>query len=133
MIVMGWIDPIEWVQLAGSDLPTVVFDCAPPAGNLSFDVVTHANEEGMRQAVSSLIELGHRDIACLVHATSNDPTSAIIGSIAAERRRGHERAWSSRNLPLRPELIVPVVPSCSAAYSAAQQMMRHIAPAPTAI
>jgi DNA-binding LacI/PurR family transcriptional regulator/DNA-binding transcriptional regulator YhcF (GntR family) len=133
VIVMGLLDPYELAQLSASELPTVVFDCSPPPEGSSFDVVTHANEDGMRQAVYALVDSGHRDIACLVHATSNDPATAIASSVSSERRRGYELGLTSRNLPVRPELFIPVVPSCAAGYSAAQQMFRSLSSAPTAI
>jgi DNA-binding LacI/PurR family transcriptional regulator len=56
------------------------------------------NVAGARQAVEHLLELGHRDIACITNA----PLAYIS---ATERLQGYREALDSAGLPYRPELV----------------------------
>jgi DNA-binding LacI/PurR family transcriptional regulator len=132
IITMVISDRSQIEALAASWLPLVVFDAVVADVPPTVDAVAHANEEGVFEATTALLELGHRDIACFVHATSNDPATAVTSSIGRERQRGFERAFTSRGLPVRRELIVPVIPSSACGYAAAQQMLRPGGLRPTA-
>jgi len=114
-------------SLTRAGLPMVVYDAAPADyfSHPGVDFVGHANEVGAFEATNALINLGHRQIACLVHATSNDPKTARASEVARERQRGYERAFASRKLPVPRKLIQPVIPSSACGYAAAQKMLRQ--------
>jgi DNA-binding LacI/PurR family transcriptional regulator len=111
-----WImDPAALGALAATGIPLVGYECAAVDG-LVGDAIGHANEEGACAAVRSLIGLGHRDIACLVHATSEDPAAAVVDAAAGERRAGFERALRQHGLPARPGLVRTVLPTSESGY-----------------
>jgi DNA-binding LacI/PurR family transcriptional regulator/DNA-binding transcriptional regulator YhcF (GntR family) len=132
IIAMAIEDRSQIETLAGLRLPLVVFDAVVADTPPTVDAIAHENEEGVLAATRALLELGHRDIACFVHATSNDPATAVTSSIGRERLRGFERAFTSRGLPVRRELIIPVLPSSACGYAAAQQLLRAGGLRPTA-
>ncbi|MCZ7647530.1 MAG: substrate-binding domain-containing protein [Planctomycetota bacterium] len=131
-IVVGLTDRPTLYALLGSGKPTVLYDCAMPSHPAPFDFVSHANEEGGFLAASALLDLGHRELGFFVHATSDDPRSAVHGEVAADRRAGYERAFRVRGLKLDPARLMPVSPSGKQAYDRAARLFRE-APAVTAL
>ncbi|MBE7467310.1 MAG: GntR family transcriptional regulator [Planctomycetes bacterium] len=132
VIVIGITDRPTLYALLGTGKPTVLYDCAMPSHPAAFDFVTHANEEGGYLAASALLDLGHRDAAFFVHASSDDPRNAVLGEIAADRKAGFERAFRSRGIDLAPERLMPVPPSGRQAYENAARLFRA-GPPPTAL
>lgn len=124
VIALSITDAQALEAFAACGLPVVFFDCATPSCAGGFDIVTHANELGGYQAVSALIEQGHRRIGMFVHGSSNDPATAVIGEVARDRLAGFERALRERSLPVRPEWIRPVVPNSASAYAATRDLLR---------
>jgi DNA-binding LacI/PurR family transcriptional regulator len=118
IVVVGLTDQALLKLLLETGKPVAFFDCAYPAAPGTFDFVSHASEDGGFQAVSALLELGHREIGFLVHGSSNDPSDAAFGEIARERLAGFERAYTSRALPLPAHRVIPAVPCGSYAYEA---------------
>jgi LacI family transcriptional regulator len=74
--------------------PVVLLDRELPA---SFDAVLVAHREGMRQAVSHLLDLGHRRIALLTGSEAVRP--------GLERVLGYQDAFRERALELDPDMI----------------------------
>jgi len=124
VIALSITDAQALEAFATCGLPVVFFDCATPMATGNFDIVTHANELGGYQAVSALIEQGHRRIGMFVHGSSNDPATSAIGEVARDRLAGFERALRERGLSVRPEWIRPVVPNSTSAYAATRDMLR---------
>jgi len=134
LIVVGFTDQPTLALMLQTGKPVAFFDCAQPVASGAYDFVTHASEDGGFQAVSALLDLGHREIAFLVHGTSNDPREAVIGEIAKERQNGYERAFLSRGLPLPEHRFVPAVPCGSYTYEAVStRFKRTDLPRPTAL
>lgn len=76
-------------------IPVVLLD--REMENCDFDRVVTDDEDGVYQAVSALIELGHRDIAIITGPRTTRPGQA--------RLHGYVRAMEEKGLPLRPEYI----------------------------
>jgi LacI family transcriptional regulator len=87
-------DPMLLAAREAVRMPVVLLDRELPP---SFDAVLVAHREGMRQAVSYLLDLGHRRIALLTGSEMVRP--------AAERVLGYQDAFRDRGLALDPELI----------------------------
>ena len=124
LVVLGIIDAVRVRQFVEeSGLPTVLYDCAAPESNTPFDIVTHASDNGGYLATSALLELGHRDIAFFVHASSNDAKNAIVGSIARERQAGFERAFREHGLNVPKGRVQPVIPCSESGYTVARRVL----------
>ncbi len=95
------------LALAESGVPIVQLDRTSPG--LTAPLVGVNNEEGAYQAVSYLIGLGHRRIACLFGI------EAI--STQGERLKGWRRALQEADLPIDEDLIVRADP----------RLLRHLA------
>lgn len=123
-IVALWvIDPQEMQRLAAHGTPLVGYECAADPAAPAFDNISHANESGSYAAASSLINLGHTDIGCVIHATSS----------GAERRAGFQRAMRQHGLPVRPERIFTVMNTGEAGYAFGRRLLADPATAPTAL
>jgi len=89
---------IEYIS--NYDLPVVFIDYIPPKGK--YIAVLMDNVDGANQAISHLIEKGHRQIS-FVGGDINHP------SIAA-RLEGYKQALQHENIALNPDLIVTFSP-----------------------
>jgi LacI family transcriptional regulator len=88
------------LAMAESGVPIVQLDRRSPGLEAPFVGVN--NEEGAYQAISYLIGLGHRRIACLINLD--------VISTQAERCKGWERALREAGLPVDNDLIVRADP-----------------------
>jgi DNA-binding LacI/PurR family transcriptional regulator len=119
--------------LAATRLPAVFVDCAPFEAPGAFDVISYATEESSCRAVTSLLQLGHRDIGMVVHAavpaeeavTDLAHSRAEVGPVARERLRGYERAFREQGLPVPEHLVFPVVPCTASAYAAMRRILKR--------
>jgi len=83
--------------LQGISKPVVLLDTIQPDSGPQFDEVNFRGERGMFQAVTSLLQLGHREIALMQSSGTNQ--------FMAERQAGYEKALQTFNVPVREELI----------------------------
>ncbi len=88
------------LAMAESGVPIVQLDRSSPG--LAAPLVGVNNEDGAYQAISYLLGLGHRRIACLINLD--------VISTQAERRKGWERALREASLPVDDDLIVRADP-----------------------
>jgi LacI family transcriptional regulator, galactose operon repressor len=82
-------------RLIGLGFPLVCFDRPPPGA--SCDNVLVDNVGGARQAVSHLIELGHRRVGVITGLAGVGTTD--------ERLEGYMQAMADHGLPIDPELV----------------------------
>jgi DNA-binding LacI/PurR family transcriptional regulator len=80
-----------------------------------FDEVVQESEAGVFVAVDHLIKLGHRDIA-LMQGTR-------LNAIGEQRDRGYRRAMAASGLPVRPDLLLPVLFRSDAAYACMRRIL----------
>jgi LacI family transcriptional regulator len=78
----------------------------------------------MRDAVSSLIRLGHKDIALMIHDGAT--------KLNLERRQAYEAVLRDHKLPVHPERIFAFSPSGEMAYAITRSLLQN-PPSPTAI
>ena len=112
-------------SLATTHTPLVILDRALPG--LEADLVTIDNEQGGYLATHHLLELGHRDIACV--------TGPLHNSAGQQRLAGFVRALKDAGLNAAPGRIVESDFSSPGGYDAAAQLLAQSAAegAPTAI
>lgn len=103
-------DPIQRVM--ESRVPCVVVD--RDLGDLPVDQVLVDNEQGGYLAGRHLIELGHRDIACIVGPSDVTPS--------AGRFAGFERALAETDPDLKPVAYV----SCNGRYDGGEDAVRQL-------
>lgn len=118
VILLGTTERTSWLPDVVASLPVVVI--GRPATTLPTDVVRTAGDDGVRQAVQHLLELGHTQI---VHVEGGPTPSA------AERRSAYTAA-------MRAERLTPdVVPGgdTEAAGATAAQSLLHRDRLPTAV
>jgi LacI family transcriptional regulator len=108
------------LALAESGVPIVQLDRTSPG--LTAPLVGVDNEEGAHQAVSYLIGLGHRRIACLLGI------EAI--STQGERLKGWKRALQEADLPIDEDLIVRADPRFYGTLPDAAGAVAPVRPAP---
>ena len=108
------------LAMAESGVPIVQIDRTSPG--LAAPLVGVDNEEGAYQAVSYLIGLGHRRIACLLGI------EAI--STQAERLKGWKRALLEATLPIEEDLIVRADPRFYGTLPDAAGTVAPVRPAP---
>jgi len=120
--VLGVLDPDLLNGLAALDVPIVVVDSAQPSSR-QLDSVNHHGEESCFQAVSHLLQQGHRDIGILNFGDT--PASR-------ERYRAFERALASRGMQPDPEFCKVIECSSAAAYAAGRRLVKA-ARVPTAV
>jgi LacI family transcriptional regulator len=89
VIAPGGIAPEHLTALASGDVPVVMID--RDATELTCDVVLANNLSGGQQAVRHLVELGHRQIACVV-------ASAASRSAAPGRLHGYRQGMKDAGL-----------------------------------
>jgi DNA-binding LacI/PurR family transcriptional regulator len=94
LILLGPEEQAGVLNALGRELPVVVIGRRIPAA--SADVVRAADDQGIAQAVSHLVGLGHREIAFV---------DGGRGTIAADRRRGYRRAMRRHDLAGRMRII----------------------------
>lgn len=113
---------IENVQLAGKQL--VFVDRLPPVGS-QFDYVGTDNKNAAEDAVKHLIELGHRQIACV---SNRDPASSV-----KERVEGYRSALYSAGIAFLPDYLVPIQKDDEGGVAAAIDRLLSLPEPPTAI
>jgi len=79
------------------------------------DYAGHANTRGMFMATEHLISLGHRTIAML--------GGSDLTSTGYERRLGYREALAAHGIAVRPDLMVPGVPSRSFGATTIRQLI----------
>jgi DNA-binding LacI/PurR family transcriptional regulator len=113
IVILGVIDPIILNALSRLELPAVLVDSAQPSLK-QLDYVSHHSEESCFQAVSHLLQLGHRDIAIVNF--QDTPASR-------ERHRGYERALASRGVTPVPEFQYCVECNSAGGYTAGRLIL----------
>jgi DNA-binding LacI/PurR family transcriptional regulator len=94
LVLLGPEEPAGVLNALAQEVPVVVIGRRIPAGPA--DVVRAADDQGIAQAVSHLVALGHREIAFV---------DGGRGTIAADRRRGYRRAMRRHDLDGRMRII----------------------------
>jgi DNA-binding LacI/PurR family transcriptional regulator len=87
LVLLGPEGQAGVLNALGRELPVVVIGRRIPAATV--DVVRAADDQGIAQAVSHLVALGHREIAFV---------DGGQGTIASDRRRGYRRAMRRHEL-----------------------------------
>jgi DNA-binding LacI/PurR family transcriptional regulator len=108
LIVLGISDPVPQQMLSKLSMPVVLLDSCQPSTPM-FDEVSQNAEPAVFEAISALIELGHRRIGLLI----SEGTSTFI----LDRRRGYERALSAAGIDVREDLIYPVLCTPEESYA----------------
>lgn len=110
-------------------LPYVIVD----GDTLNAPSINVDDLDGAYQAAKYLLELGHREIACLSfeidHAAS--PENRIYG-VGERRLKGYQRAFAEYGMTLTAERLIPVSLSIHGGTEAFHQIW-HTAPRPTAV
>jgi DNA-binding LacI/PurR family transcriptional regulator len=115
-------EPDLYRDLQAAGLPIVTLDRAAPG--VRVDHVTVTNQEGVREAVRHLIDLGHRRIGYI-----GGPAGL---NVARERLAGYEQALQSAGLPLDPALVRAGDFRQAGGLAAAQTLL-DLSPPPTAL
>jgi DNA-binding LacI/PurR family transcriptional regulator len=120
--ILGVLDPRLLDSLTRLKAPMVLVDSAQPAAR-KLDAVSHHGEESSFQAVSHLLQQGHREIGIVNFGDT--PASR-------ERYRGYERALATRKI--KPDAKFSLVVECNsaAAYAAGRRLVKA-ARVPTAV
>ncbi|MBA3708370.1 MAG: substrate-binding domain-containing protein [Planctomycetes bacterium] len=128
---IGIVDPDVLRAMRTIDRPTVLVDCVQDPVSPVFDEVTHDGEDAACEAVSSLLDLGHRDVGIMIHGaptgSSADMSTADgwkITLYARQRRRGFDRAMAAVGVDPDPARKYPVLPSSSTAYARMRALLR---------
>jgi DNA-binding LacI/PurR family transcriptional regulator len=134
-VVLSQVDQTFLQSLMKSGRPSVLIDCAPVPKLVAADAIGYETESTSCQAVTSLIRMGHRDIAMLVHAhlscekQAGEPVTlarseARVNVVAAQRLEGYRRAFLENGLRVPQELIFPVIPWTASAYAVTRSLLR---------
>lgn len=112
-------------SLATARTPVVILDRV--LAGLEADLVCIDNEQGGYLATQHLLQLGHRDIACI--------TGPLHTSSGQQRLAGFQRALHEAQLPVEPSRIIEGDFSVPGGYDAAARLLAPAAgkAAPTAI
>jgi len=110
LIVLGIVDQELLHCVAGLGGPVVLVDSAQPEGGPLVDQVGVINEEGAYDAVSALIELGHRRIALF----NFEP----LTQAARGRRAGYERALADHGIEADPAICISAPLTADEGYDA---------------
>jgi DNA-binding LacI/PurR family transcriptional regulator len=94
LVLLGPEEQAGVLNALGREVPAVVIGRRVAGGTV--DVVRAADDQGIAQAVSHLVALGHREIAFV---------DGGKGTIAADRRRGYRRAMRGHDLAGRMRII----------------------------
>lgn len=97
-------------QLPGSDIPFVDVD----------------NVQGARLAVQHLIDLGHRDIACITNAP-------LAYTASRDRLEGYRQALEAAGIPYREELVRTGDFTDESGAAAIRDILEKVRPRPTAV
>jgi DNA-binding LacI/PurR family transcriptional regulator len=125
LILLGHSGAEEKKLFAKLQIPAVLVDSVQPDERAPiFDEANHDSHAAIREAITSLIHLGHRDIALYMHDTSI--------SIHQHRRDAFEAALRAAGLPVRPDRILAFNPSSEKAYAITKRLLSTPG-APTAI
>jgi len=110
LIVLGIVDQELLQAVAGLEGPVVLVDSAQPEGGPLIDQVGVISDEGAYDAVSALIELGHRRIALF----NFEP----LTQAARGRRAGYERALADHAIEADPGLYISAPLTADEGYDA---------------
>lgn len=123
-LVALWVMDAQALRdLAALGIPLVGYECAADPAAPETDNISHANESGAYAAACSLINLGHRDIGCVMHPTG----------VAAERRAGFERAMRQHGLPVPSGRIYTAMATGEAGYAFGRRLLSDPGTAPSAL
>jgi DNA-binding LacI/PurR family transcriptional regulator len=95
--------------------PVVLLDNVQPQQGPQFDEINCLGEQGMLQAVNSLIELGHRDIGFIQSLQSN--------AIMDQRQHGYEKALRLHGIAVREDFLFKVPVCHDGGYRCMQAIM----------
>jgi len=109
LIIMGVVHQPLLNELARAGIPAVLVDSSQPDSSPPLDCVGAETEDASRQAVKSLIDWGHRDIA---HITFHCETPSAIA-----RRTGWEKALREAGLVPSPKLLLRSPVSVEGGYA----------------
>ena len=127
---MGLLDTDALKGLRKLNLPLVLIDCVQGYEDPIADEVTHHGEEPAFQAVTSLLDQGHRNIGLMMHVWEHvtgvaEPTKGWrLGQYAQQRRDGYERAYRTHKLAPDPELTYPVIANAMSAYAKMRAILK---------
>jgi DNA-binding LacI/PurR family transcriptional regulator len=124
LIVLGVGDQRILKLLERIGKPLVLLDSLQPESGPQFDEVNYTAEAAVFEAVTSLLQLGHRQIGMIRGASEN--------IFHTQRQTAYERALTTYGVPVRPELIHHVPVCAEGAYACATQIFEN-GPIPTAI
>lgn len=125
LILVEMHNPPLQQMLAKLPIPSVLVDsCQPDDAAPVFNEVNHDSTAAVREAVASLVRLGHREIALFMHEARTH--------LHRMRRAGYEQALRAHGLPVRPERIFEFNPSGETAYALMKTLLRQEQP-PTAL
>jgi LacI family transcriptional regulator len=122
VIYIGPFDNAALRRLARGPVPSVLLDYSVPA--LGMDTITIDNQGGGYQAMSHLIELGHRRLAVI---TGHPGQTA-----ARERLSGAQTALADAGLPAEALTIINGDFQTPSGYRAMKELLTHD-PVPTAV
>ena len=117
-VIAIWMDDQQLLHgLADLPIPVILLESVQPENGPVLDEVQHECVESVAQAVSSLIQWGHHDIAIMESQGTN--------SIVVQRHEGFERALAAAGLPIRPEFIYRISYSADAAYGLMNELLKQ--------
>jgi DNA-binding LacI/PurR family transcriptional regulator len=145
ILAVSYEKPAFIRALAESGKPVTIIDTAPLAElPANCDAICFDNEESSFRAVSSLIRSGHTAIMMMIHSSFEGgrfppaqleclaASGLTLGAVPQQRLNGYLRAFRTHGLPVRDELILPVIPCAPFGYTAMQTLLNR-ATAPTAL
>jgi DNA-binding LacI/PurR family transcriptional regulator len=115
LIVLGIVDRKVIDAVGTLKLPVVLVDSAQPAKR-RLDEVTHNGEPSCFEAVTALIEQGHRDIAIMNYVPST--------AASKQRQDAYEAALRASKIPVRDEFIYQIPCSATAAYAQFRRVLK---------
>jgi len=124
LIVLGIAEPRLLGLLEKIGKPLVLLDSLQPSSGPQFDEVNYTAEAAVFDAVTSLLQRGHRQIGMIRGASDN--------IFHVQRQTGYERALTSFGIQVRPELIHQVAVCAESAYPCMNQILQS-ANRPTAM
>lgn len=117
-------------DVVNTGIPVVLADHASDLVDL--DSVVFDSAQGACDAVTHLLDLGHRDIAFIVGVRGGSDVGMSVDPSSWERLDGYKQALSSFDVPYRDDLIVKGHSSIEGGYATAQEILRSSS-LPTAI
>lgn len=105
ILLVGPSDPDTVKSIAASHIPLVLVDTYVRIPNQQLDYVLSDNVEGTKEAITYLIEEGHRNIAFI--GGHNSPVGLPPNKVYTfeKRKQGYFAALREAGLPIREELV----------------------------